>query len=439
MSTKMYTRTGDSMTTAMGCTRVSKSSLVCDAIGALDEYQAELMKLHSQILVTIGRKNLIKSVNNTLMLLAIPATVYAVMTVFDILRELFGTMIMSSIAYKLAVISLVIIEACVIATLQSVDERENRAQTRWHDDMLLLTASCSKDVHDIMAAVSGNGINITFAEAVDDIEKYIDGISNMLPAQKQFVIMFTSPEAVQANKVRTACRTAERAVASLSMFSSGNDVHSIARMINRMSSLWFVVARGFDHMDSQATICTNGLCINCAATGHVIGCPCDFYNIEEESGDKIILGSGDELTGEVDDEIDIEAAPIVTADDGKIPVEVTVTSIAVSDIVDSDSDSDSNSDDTNDISIIVNNNKELNNMIASMNNSTVTNEIPEPAIWTRGGFVSTSTASNIRSSESGNRIFESSVQISTHPALSVDDDSTTDLDFVDLDEKKKLD
>jgi hypothetical protein len=274
---------------------------------------------------------------------------------------------------------------------------------------------------------------MTFTEAVDDIERLIDNIAELLPTQKQFVIMFTSPEAVQANKVRTACRTAERAVASLSMFSSGNDVHAIGRLINRMSSLWFVVARNFDHMESQATICTNGLCIRCSATGHVIGCPCDFYNIDA-AGDTIVLGSSDELTGEADGEIDLEIDPNIT-------VVVTSNAVADVDISDSDDDSDDNSDDdsddTNSISIIVNNNKELNNMIASMNNTApqVANEIPEPAIWTQGEFVCTSTKSNIRRSESNNRIFESATQ--QNQGLSTDDDNTTDLDFVDLDEKKK--
>ena len=79
------------------------------------------------------------------------------------------------------------------------------------------------------------------ASATDDLEKWIDAYTEMLPALTQFILPSGGPAASFLHMSRSICRRAERSVVPLAR--DGSTDQSVAVYLNRLSDYLFTAAR----------------------------------------------------------------------------------------------------------------------------------------------------------------------------------------------------
>lgn len=102
---------------------------------------------------------------------------------------------------------------------------------------------------DLARPSSGGSQNIKEGD-VEELEKWIDGVESKLPALDHFIIPGGTKLGAKLHFVRTVCRRAERWVVTLSRHEKIN--MACLRYLNRLSDLFFVMARGINHGSRRA-------------------------------------------------------------------------------------------------------------------------------------------------------------------------------------------
>jgi cob(I)alamin adenosyltransferase len=94
-------------------------------------------------------------------------------------------------------------------------------------------------------------------DAVDEMEKKIDGLDANLPPLKRFILPGGTPAAANCHTGRAVCRRAERRV--LTLLQSEGDVsdQNSLRYLNRLSDFLFVLARTLAHQNGGKEIFWN--------------------------------------------------------------------------------------------------------------------------------------------------------------------------------------
>ena len=81
------------------------------------------------------------------------------------------------------------------------------------------------------------------------IEKFTDEINEKLPEIRNFIIFGNSEPAALLNTCRAVCRRAERKIVALARGEQAN--HNVLRFMNRLSSLFWVLARYVTKVESK--------------------------------------------------------------------------------------------------------------------------------------------------------------------------------------------
>ena len=102
---------------------------------------------------------------------------------------------------------------------------------------------------DLARPSSGEGQNIEEGD-VEEVEKWIDEIESKLPELTHFIIPGGTKLGAKLHFARTVCRRAERWVVELSRREKIN--MGCVRYLNRLSDLFFVMARGVNHGSRRA-------------------------------------------------------------------------------------------------------------------------------------------------------------------------------------------
>jgi cob(I)alamin adenosyltransferase len=89
------------------------------------------------------------------------------------------------------------------------------------------------------------------AEAIERLERAIDGFANGLPPLRRFILPGGSPAGALLHVARTVCRRAERRVVSLG---DGAVDPIVIVYLNRLSDALFVMARSVNHQVGRAEI-----------------------------------------------------------------------------------------------------------------------------------------------------------------------------------------
>lgn len=124
-------------------------------------------------------------------------------------------------------------------------------------DMYLQDTEWSAQVLEIMSRLMDCGAivatptcGITKAklteESIDNIEGWIDAISDTLPALENFTLPTGCPSMSYANVCRTICRRAERAIVRLGIDES---LDLTARYVNRLSDYLYALGRALTIKD----------------------------------------------------------------------------------------------------------------------------------------------------------------------------------------------
>ncbi|MBI5324368.1 MAG: cob(I)yrinic acid a,c-diamide adenosyltransferase [Ignavibacteriae bacterium] len=92
----------------------------------------------------------------------------------------------------------------------------------------------------------GNKIERIKIDDIEWLEKIIDEFEIELPVLKNFILPGGSAVSAYFHNARTVCRRAERLVVRLSHEETVNDV--LIKFINRLSDLFFVMARFANHL-----------------------------------------------------------------------------------------------------------------------------------------------------------------------------------------------
>ncbi len=107
---------------------------------------------------------------------------------------------------------------------------------------------CSDIATPIEKKVAVNIIRISEKD-VKQIEKFTDDVNDGLPEIKNFVVFENSELAALLNVCRTISRRAERKIVTLARGEQTN--HNVLRFINRLSSLFWVLARYVTKVESK--------------------------------------------------------------------------------------------------------------------------------------------------------------------------------------------
>jgi cob(I)alamin adenosyltransferase len=102
--------------------------------------------------------------------------------------------------------------------------------------------------HKIAARVEKAALG---AEAIERLERAIDGFANGLPPLRRFILPGGSPAGALLHVARTVCRRAERRVVSLG---DGAVDPIVIVYLNRLSDALFVMARSVNHQVGRAEI-----------------------------------------------------------------------------------------------------------------------------------------------------------------------------------------
>lgn len=108
-------------------------------------------------------------------------------------------------------------------------------------DVAALLADIQQHLFDLGGELSMPDTIIMTKDAVDSLEKALDGMNESLPALKEFVLPGGSPEAADCHMARAICRRAERRTITLAAETAVNE--ESVRYLNRLSDLLFVLAR----------------------------------------------------------------------------------------------------------------------------------------------------------------------------------------------------
>ena len=90
------------------------------------------------------------------------------------------------------------------------------------------------------------------AKRVESFEHFIDEMTEELPSLRQFILPGGSIAGAQLHMARTICRRAERKVVGLSQTEAIDD--SIRMYLNRLSDLFFTLARLVNHLEKKTEI-----------------------------------------------------------------------------------------------------------------------------------------------------------------------------------------
>jgi cob(I)alamin adenosyltransferase len=125
-------------------------------------------------------------------------------------------------------------------------------KTNKDEDKKLLT-NIQKDLHDIMAILSGAKINLTLGERVKKFEQKIDSIQSKLPELHGFILPQGTEIACFFHIARTICRRAERNTIGYfkklkieNSMKNENCKLKIYQYLNRLSDLLFAMARSYN-------------------------------------------------------------------------------------------------------------------------------------------------------------------------------------------------
>jgi cob(I)alamin adenosyltransferase len=101
----------------------------------------------------------------------------------------------------------------------------------------------NKDNNDSRATFEPNGIGDGFsAEHIDDLETWINEMTEELPELTSFILPTGALGAAQLHVARTVCRRAERRLVPLVVEKETCDPNAF-RYLNRLSDFFFVAAR----------------------------------------------------------------------------------------------------------------------------------------------------------------------------------------------------
>lgn len=112
-----------------------------------------------------------------------------------------------------------------------------------------LFATCrqiQQDLFDLGAMLATGGM--TPAPAMDGLEREVKRLNEALPPLTEFVLPGGTPAAAAAHVCRAVCRRAERSLWALQR----DDVTPGAQYLNRLSDLFFVIARTCNAGETEA-------------------------------------------------------------------------------------------------------------------------------------------------------------------------------------------
>ncbi|WP_290866511.1 cob(I)yrinic acid a,c-diamide adenosyltransferase [Aquabacterium sp.] len=119
-----------------------------------------------------------------------------------------------------------------------------------HLDMGNLLGSIQQDLLDLGGELSIPGYSLLKEERVVALDAWLTLANATLPRLTEFVLPGGTLAAAQAHMCRTVCRRAERVLVDLAELQSIS--HTARQYLNRLSDLFFVMARVLNQQASQA-------------------------------------------------------------------------------------------------------------------------------------------------------------------------------------------
>ena len=113
-----------------------------------------------------------------------------------------------------------------------------------------------KDLYQIISVLSGATINLGFIEKrVDYFEKTIDRLTKKLPKINNFILPQGSELSSWFHVLRTICRRTERTIIKYySEYRILNNEYKIIQYFNRLSDLFFTLARHYNNQKEHIII-----------------------------------------------------------------------------------------------------------------------------------------------------------------------------------------
>ena len=96
----------------------------------------------------------------------------------------------------------------------------------------------------------GDGVD---SRHIDELEEWINEMTEILPELMSFVLPTGAPAAAQLHVARTVCRRAERRLVPLVVEEETCDPNAL-RYLNRLSDFFFVAARYVNYCEGQEEI-----------------------------------------------------------------------------------------------------------------------------------------------------------------------------------------
>lgn len=120
------------------------------------------------------------------------------------------------------------------------------------EDISQLLFQIQHDLFDMGAELSQPGKSLITERYIADLEHRAQSLNASLPALKEFILPGGSSTVAYLHLARTQCRRVERSLVTLGQQQTLNP-HSL-QYINRLSDLFFILARFIAHQDGQEEV-----------------------------------------------------------------------------------------------------------------------------------------------------------------------------------------
>jgi cob(I)alamin adenosyltransferase len=120
------------------------------------------------------------------------------------------------------------------------------------DNLAATLTDIQHDLFDLGGELCMPGHTLLKMERIAWLENILDGLNDVLPPLKEFILPGGTRKAALCHLARTVCRRAERRVIALKRDETVSD--AVVQYLNRLSDLLFVLARTFNRIENRPDV-----------------------------------------------------------------------------------------------------------------------------------------------------------------------------------------